>query len=101
MARGLAAEFGKAVIQPPGRERPAGDRAHDVNCRTLAGWRCRVGTDDDLEAEEEDTDLEPGEELEAEDFATGADPMLEADIPAGEAEGVLEEAEGVLEEDEV
>ena len=28
-----------------------------------------------------------------EDFEAEADPMLEADIPAGEAEGVLEEDE--------
>ena len=45
------------------------------------------------EAEDEDPDLEPGEELEEEDFATEVDPMLDADIPAGEAEGVLEEDE--------
>ena len=45
------------------------------------------------EAEVEDPDLEPGEELEEEDFATNDDPMLNADVPAGEAEGVLEEDE--------
>ncbi len=45
------------------------------------------------ETETEDPDLEPGEDLETEDFATDADPMLDADIPAGEAEGVLEEDE--------
>jgi DNA-directed RNA polymerase subunit beta len=45
------------------------------------------------ETEEEDPDLEPGEELETEDFATEEDPMLEAEIPAGDAEGVLEEDE--------
>jgi hypothetical protein len=46
------------------------------------------------ETEEEDSeDLEPGEELEEEDFATDEDPMLEADIPAGEAEAALEEDE--------
>jgi len=33
-ARSLAAEFGKAVIQPPGRERPAGHRAHKANSQT-------------------------------------------------------------------
>ncbi len=43
------------------------------------------------EAEVEDPDLEPGEDLETEDFATEEDPMLNADIPSGEAEGVLEE----------
>jgi DNA-directed RNA polymerase subunit beta len=43
------------------------------------------------EVEEEDPDLEPGEELEEEDFATTVDPMLDEDIPAGEAEGILEE----------
>ncbi len=49
------------------------------------------------EVEEEDPDLEPGEDLEEEDFATDDDPMLEEDVPAGEAEGVLDgEAEGVL-----
>ncbi len=45
------------------------------------------------ETETEDPDLEPGEEVEAEDFATDADPMLEAEVPEGEAEGVLEEGE--------
>jgi DNA-directed RNA polymerase subunit beta len=45
------------------------------------------------EAETEDPDLEPGEELEAEDLATAEDPMLEEDVPAGDAEGVLEEGE--------
>jgi len=38
----------------------------------------------------EDPDLESGEDLEDADFATNVDPMLDADIPAGEAEGVLE-----------
>ncbi len=46
------------------------------------------------EAEVEDPDLEPGEELEAEDFASDGDPMIDEDVPAGEAEGVLEEDEG-------
>jgi DNA-directed RNA polymerase subunit beta len=41
----------------------------------------------------EDPDLESGEELEEEDFSSDVDPMLEADIPAGDAEGVLEEDE--------
>jgi DNA-directed RNA polymerase subunit beta len=45
------------------------------------------------EAETEDADLEPGEDLEEEEFATDVDPMLDADIDAGEAEGVTEEAE--------
>ncbi len=45
------------------------------------------------EAEVEDPDLEGGEELEEEDFASDEDPMLDADVPAGEAEGVLEEDE--------
>ncbi len=45
------------------------------------------------EAEVEDPDLEPGEELEEEDFASDEDPMIEAEVPAGEAEGVLEEDE--------
>ncbi len=45
------------------------------------------------EVEEEDPDLEPGEELEEEDFGSGADPMIDDEIPAGEAEGVLEEEE--------
>jgi DNA-directed RNA polymerase subunit beta len=44
------------------------------------------------EAEVEDPDLEPGEELESEDFSSdGEDPMLESDVEPGEAEGVLEE----------
>ena len=41
----------------------------------------------------EDPDLESGEELEEEDFASNVDPMLAADVPAGDAEGVLEEDE--------
>ncbi len=41
----------------------------------------------------EDPDLEPGEEIEAEDFSSNDDPMIEEDVPAGEAEGVLEEDE--------
>jgi DNA-directed RNA polymerase subunit beta len=45
------------------------------------------------ETEVEDPDLEPGEELEEEDFASDDDPMIDEDIPAGEAEGVLEEDE--------
>ncbi len=45
------------------------------------------------EVETEDPDLEPGEELEEEDFATEEDPMLEPDLDAGEAEGITEEAE--------
>jgi DNA-directed RNA polymerase subunit beta len=45
------------------------------------------------ETEVEDPDLEPGEELEEEDFASGNDPMLNTEIPAGDAEGVLEEDE--------
>ncbi len=47
----------------------------------------------EAEAEVEDPDLEPGEELEEEDFASDVDPMIEEDVPAGEAEGVLEEDE--------
>ena len=42
------------------------------------------------EVEVEDPDLEPGEELEAEDLASDVDPMLDPDVPEGEAEGVLE-----------
>jgi hypothetical protein len=34
-----------------------------------------------------------GEDIEAEDFSTSVDPMLDADIGPGEAEGVLEEDE--------
>src|SRR6202789_4438163 len=45
------------------------------------------------EVEEEESDLESGEDVEAEDFAAVVDPMLDADVPAGEAEGVLEEDE--------
>jgi DNA-directed RNA polymerase subunit beta len=45
------------------------------------------------EVEEEDPELEAGEELAVEDFATTEDPMLAADVPAGDAEGVLEEDE--------
>jgi DNA-directed RNA polymerase subunit beta len=45
------------------------------------------------ETESEDPALEAGEELAEEDFATDADPMLDANIEAGDAEGVTEEAE--------
>jgi DNA-directed RNA polymerase subunit beta len=45
------------------------------------------------ETEVEDPDLEPGEELEAEDFSSDGDPMLDPDVAEGEAEGVLEEDE--------
>ena len=37
--------------------------------------------------------LATGEDLEDEDFSSDADPMLDAEIPAGDAEGVLEEDE--------
>jgi hypothetical protein len=37
--------------------------------------------------------MESGEELEDEDFSSDDDPMLDADIPAGDAKGVLEEDE--------
>ena len=47
----------------------------------------------EAETETEDPDLEPGEELAEVDFETDVDPMLAADIDAGEAEGVTEEAE--------
>jgi len=45
------------------------------------------------EAESEDPDLEPGEALEEADLSNDGDPMLDPDIPEGEAEGVLEEKE--------
>jgi DNA-directed RNA polymerase subunit beta len=45
------------------------------------------------ETAQEDPDLESGEELEDEDFSSDTDPMLDAEIPAGDAEGVLEEDE--------
>jgi DNA-directed RNA polymerase subunit beta len=45
------------------------------------------------EVADEDADLEPGEELEEADFASDVDPMLEADVDPGEADGVTEEAE--------
>ena len=38
----------------------------------------------------EDPDLEPGEDLAAEDLASDEDPMIDEDVPAGEAEGVVE-----------
>ena len=37
--------------------------------------------------------LEPGEDLVTEDFTSNGDPMIAEDVPAGEAEGVLEEDE--------
>jgi DNA-directed RNA polymerase subunit beta len=45
------------------------------------------------EVEAEDPDLEPGEDLVEEDFETDEDPMIDEDVPAGDAEGVLEEDE--------
>src|SRR5437773_11754883 len=41
------------------------------------------------EAEVEDPDLGAGEELEAEDFSSDVDPMLDPEVDPGEAEGVL------------
>ena len=52
-----------------------------------------TGEASEAETEVEDPDLEPGEEIEAEDFATVEDPMIDPAVPAGEAEGVLEEDE--------
>jgi DNA-directed RNA polymerase subunit beta len=52
-----------------------------------------TGEASEEEVDVEDPDLEPGEALEEEDFATEDDPMIDEDIPAGEAEGVLEEDE--------
>jgi DNA-directed RNA polymerase subunit beta len=51
--------------------------------------------DEETETESEDPDLESTEELAEEDFAApdGDDPMLDAEVPAGDAEGVLEEDE--------
>ena len=43
------------------------------------------------EVEQEDPDLEPGEDLEEEDFSSDDDPMIDDDVPVGEAEGVLDE----------
>ena len=44
------------------------------------------------EAGDEDPDLEPGEDLEEEeDFSSDDDTMIEDDVPAGEAEGVLKQ----------
>jgi DNA-directed RNA polymerase subunit beta len=45
------------------------------------------------EVEVEDPDLEPGEEIEEEDFSMDGDPMIDDSFEAGEAEGVLEEDE--------
>ena len=45
------------------------------------------------EAEAEDPDLEPGEELEAEDLVATSDPMIDDSVEAGEAEGVPQEDE--------
>ena len=48
----------------------------------------------ETEPETEDPDLEPVEALEEEEeFSSDEDPILEADLDAGEAEGVTEEAE--------
>ncbi len=45
------------------------------------------------EVEVEDPDLEPGEQLVAEDLSAEGDTMIDGNVPAGEAEGVLEEDE--------
>src|SRR5207302_10395819 len=42
------------------------------------------------EVEVEDPDLEPGEELVEEDFASEEDPMIDPEMDGGEAEGVLD-----------
>ncbi len=47
----------------------------------------------EAEVETEDPTLEAGEALLAEDFEASDDPMLEVEVDAGEAEGVIEEAE--------
>jgi len=52
-----------------------------------------TGEASEEEVEVEDPDLEPGEEIEAEDFSSNGDEMIDEEIPAGEAEGVLEEDE--------
>jgi DNA-directed RNA polymerase subunit beta len=43
------------------------------------------------ETESEDPSLESGEDIESKDLSSNEDAMLAADVPAGEAEGVLEE----------
>jgi DNA-directed RNA polymerase subunit beta len=45
------------------------------------------------EVDDEDPDLESGEDVEADDFASEADPMLDGAGGPGDAEGVLEEDE--------
>jgi DNA-directed RNA polymerase subunit beta len=47
----------------------------------------------DVDAETEDPDLEPGEDLEGEDFTTDEDPLISTGLDPVEAEGVTEEAE--------
>jgi DNA-directed RNA polymerase subunit beta len=45
------------------------------------------------EAEDDDADVEPGEDLEDEDFSSSDDDdsIVDEDVPVGDAEGVLEE----------
>jgi DNA-directed RNA polymerase subunit beta len=50
-------------------------------------------SEEETEEEGGESDLEPGEELEEEDFTTDEDPMLDADIPAGDGMSALEEDE--------
>ncbi|MGO9794376.1 MAG: DNA-directed RNA polymerase subunit beta [Solirubrobacteraceae bacterium] len=57
------------------------------------GETLEASSEELVEEEEEDPELESGEDLLAEDFGTDVDPMLDPDIEAGEAEGVTEEAE--------
>ncbi len=93
-----AEELGIDLSGVRATDSPAADEATEHEGETVEASK--------EEAETEDGDLEPGEELEEEDFATDVDPMLDMDIPEGEAEGVLEEAEGldstesIIDEDE-
>jgi DNA-directed RNA polymerase subunit beta len=50
-------------------------------------------TGEDSEEESDSTDMASGAEVEAADFSTDEDPMIDASVPAGDAEGVLEEDE--------
>ncbi len=71
----------------------AADETEEHEGETVEASAGETEAEAETEAETEDPDLESGEELEEEDLASTEDPMLEADVPEGEAEGVLEEDE--------
>jgi DNA-directed RNA polymerase subunit beta len=70
----------------------AADESIEHEGETVEASALELGDDEEV-GDEVAGDLESGEELEEADFAAVADPMLDADVGPGEAEGVLEEDE--------